>query len=145
MASSQEFVKVMHAYTEIFMHNSMRNFILFSKESGLSMSQIGALFRIQKSESAVSDLSDELGVTPAAASQMLERLFQQNLVLRSEDPKDRRAKRIVLTEKGQKLLKDAIYARQKWLDELAEKMTDAEREKVVDALHTLILKAKQSE
>ena len=60
-----------------FMRRSMRSLILYSKENELSMSQIGALFQINRGRSNVSDLGEGLGITSAAASQMLERLVQQ--------------------------------------------------------------------
>jgi DNA-binding MarR family transcriptional regulator len=145
MSSTNSFVKVMQEWTEVFMRHSMRNFLLYSKKTNLSMPQIGALFRIHKTPSGVSDLGDELGITPAAASQMLERLFQQKLVLRSEDPDDRRAKQIVLTEKGRQVLDDSMHARQSWLDDLAILLSDSEKKQVIAALDILIKKANQTE
>ncbi len=128
-------------WVEVFMHRSMHTFILYAKESGLSMSQINALFHIQrKGASGVSDIGEDLGVTSAAASQMLERLVQQNLVLRNEDPHDRRLKSIVLTERGQQILRDSIHARQRWLKNLAEAVDPADRPQVQAALQILIEK-----
>ena len=103
MLPTDPFVASLWEWIEVFMRRSMSNFILYSKESGLSMSQIGALFQIRRGASGVSDIGDDLGVTSAAASQMLERLVQQQLILRSEDPHDRRVKQIVLTEKGRQI------------------------------------------
>ena len=94
------------------MRHSMHSFILYSKENSLSMSQIGALFQINHGRSNVSDLSDGLGITNAAASQMLERLVQQELILRSEDPQDRRVKQFVLTGKGCRIMQESLQARQ---------------------------------
>ena len=141
MSSENSLIAALHAWTEIFMRRSMRHVLRYSKESGLSMSQIVALFRVHKAQSSVSDLSEDLGISNAAASQMLERLVQQDLILRSEDPRDRRVKQIVLTEKGCQALRDSIRARQGWLDGLAADLTPEEREKVVAALNILIEKA----
>ena len=136
----------LQTWVEVFMHRSMRNFLLFTKENGLSMSQIGALFHIRrKGASGVSDVGDELGITSAAASQMLERLVQQELVLRSEDPHDRRLKHIVLTERGDQILHGSIQARQRWLRDLASLLDPAEQQQVVSALKILIEKAEQLE
>ena len=89
------------------------------------MSQFGALFHLHRmGSSGVTDLGDHLGVTSAAASQMLDRLVQQGLILRSEDPNDRRVKQIVLTDKGHQVLQESIRARQGWLDDLAETLSD---------------------
>jgi DNA-binding MarR family transcriptional regulator len=127
------------------MRRSMHNFISYSKEKGLSMSQVGALFRIFRGSSSVSDIGDNLGVTSAAASQMLERLVQQGLILRKEDPDDRRVRQIVLTDAGRQILQDSIAARQGWLENLAHTLSDSQREQVISALNILIEKANQLE
>ena len=144
MPEKDPLVQTLEEWMEVFMHRSMRNFILYAKESGLSMSQIGALFRIMhKGSSGVTDLGEELGVTSAAASQMLERLVQQGLVLRSEDPNDRRVKQIVLTDKGRSIIQESIHSRQAWLRDLAETMNEPEKAQAAAALSLLIAKANQ--
>ena len=145
MQQEDQFITTLHAWMGTFMKYSMRSFILYSKETGLSMSQYGALFRILRGASGVSDLGDELGITSAAASQMLDRLVQQELISRTEDPHDRRAKQIVLTEKGRQMLQGSITARQNWLEELAQALTPAEKEQVAAALNLLIEKTKTLE
>ncbi len=145
MQQEDQFIATLHAWMGAFMKYSMRSFILYSKETGLSMSQYGALFRIMRGASGVSDLGDELGITSAAASQMLERLVQQGLITRTEDPHDRRAKQIVLTEKGRQMLQGSMSARQSWLEELARTLTPAEKEQVAAALNLLIEKTKSLE
>jgi DNA-binding MarR family transcriptional regulator len=133
-------------WVESFMRRSMRDFIIYAKESGLSMSQIGAMFHIARHGAlSVSDISEELGVTSAAASQMVDRLVHQGIILRSENPQDRRAKQIVLTERGRQVLQGSIDARQKWLDELSALLTPQEEEQVVAALLILIEKTNQLE
>ena len=144
MQSLNQFSSVLTEWSEVFMINSMRNLIHYSKENGLSMSQIGALFRVfHKGISAVSDIGEELGITCAAASQMVERLVQQGLILRSEAPTDRRMKQIVLTDKGRQVLQEIIYARQSWFGNLASALSESEKGQVVTALNILIDKANQ--
>jgi DNA-binding MarR family transcriptional regulator len=145
MQSVDPFVNTLGEWIEVFMRRSMHNFICYSKEKGLSMSQIGALFRIFRGKSSVSDISDNLGVTSAAASQMLERLVQQGLILRKEDPNDRRVRQIVLTDKGRQILQESIAARQGWLENLSRTLSDSQREQVTAALNILIEKANQLE
>jgi DNA-binding MarR family transcriptional regulator len=69
---------------------------------------------------------------------MLERLVQQELVLRSEDPEDRRVKNLVLTEKGAQIIQESIHASQDWFDQLARTLSTSEKEQVVAALNILI-------
>ena len=137
-------IMIMREFVGVFMRRSMQNFILYSKETGLSMSQFGAMFQVMhKGTSGVTDLGDELGVTSAAASQMLERLVQQGLVTRSEDPHDRRVKQIVLSEKGRRILQESVHARQVWMDELVLSLSPAEREQVTATLLLLLNKTRE--
>lgn len=145
MLEHASFVASFQEWIEIFMRNSLHSFILYSKESGLSMSQIGALSHIHRGCGGVSDMGENMGITSAAASQMLERLVQQGLVLRTEDPIDRRAKRLVLTEKGVQVLQESIRHRQKWLDSLADTLTPAEQEQIAAALTLLVEKSARLE
>jgi DNA-binding MarR family transcriptional regulator len=145
MSVSDPFVATLRSWIEIFMRRSMRNFILYSKECGLSMSQIGALFHIFRRSSGVSNLGDDLGITSAAASQMLERLVQLQLIHRSEDLHDRRFKQIVLTDKGRHTLQESLQARQSWLDDLANTLSTSEKEQITAALNIMIAKANQLE
>jgi len=144
MQPSDRFATTLQEWVGVFMRRSMRNFINYARERGLSMSQVNALFHIHRSGGCgVTDLGDNLGITSAAASQMLERLVQQQLILRTEDPDDRRVKQLVLTEKGMRAIHEGMQARQGWLDDLANKLSASEKEQVSDALQILIDKTKQ--
>ena len=146
MQSADPFVNTLGKWIEIFMRRSMHNFISYSKEKGLSMSQLGALLHLFRGGScSVSDIGDNLGVTNAAASQMLERLVQQGLILRKEDPEDRRVKQVVLTNKGREILQESIAARQVWLESLGQTLSETEREQITAALEVLIEKASRLE
>jgi DNA-binding MarR family transcriptional regulator len=142
MRVADPFIATLQEWIEVSMHRSIRNFICYAREGGLSMSQLGALFHIHRQgTSGVTDLGDHLGVTSAAASQMLERLVQQELILRSEDPSDRRVKQIILTDKGLQVLQESIRARQGWLYDLAETLSASEKGTITAALNILIDKA----
>ena len=139
MPYADPFVVTLQEWIEVSMDRSIRDFIRYSRESGLSMSQLGALFHIhRRGSSGVTDLGDHLGVTGAAASQMLERLVQQELILRSVDPSDRRVKQIVLTTKGLQVLQESIRAKQMWLYDLSEDLSNPEKETITASLNVLI-------
>jgi DNA-binding MarR family transcriptional regulator len=146
MHQTDQFTAVLQEWVAVFMRHSMRNFIQYARESGLSMSQVNALFHIhRKGGCGVSEVGDNLGVTNAAASQMLERLVQQKLVLRTEDPADRRAKQLALTDKGIQAVQHGIHARQGWLEDLADLLSPGEKDQVAAALKILIEKTKKLE
>lgn len=140
MQTTKTFVPTIKELIEVMMRRSMRAFMIYAKDNGISMSQFGALGHIARGAGGVSDIGDDLGISSAAASQMLERLVQMGLILRSEDPHDRRVKQIVLTEKGTQLLHGSWQARQSWLEELVEFLTPEEQEQITGSLAILIEK-----
>src|SRR3990172_4618750 len=105
MSHSQKFTLVVREWSEVFMRRSMRDFIRFTKDTGLSNPQISTLMRLHyHGVCGVSEIGVHLDVTNAAASQMVERLVQQGLLERAEHPDDRRAKQLTLTRKGRALI-----------------------------------------
>lgn len=139
--SADPFVDTLKEWIEVSMHRSMRSFIQYARKNGLSMSHLGALFHLHRmGQCGVTELGDHLDVTSAAASQMLDRLVQQQLILRTEDPGDRRVKQIVLTDEGNRILEGGFSARQRWLEDLAETLSDDEKETIIKALNILIAK-----
>jgi DNA-binding MarR family transcriptional regulator len=146
MQADDIFTITLQKWVSAFMRRSMLNFMGYAQESGFSMSQIHALFHIHRGGSCgVTELGIHLGVTSAAASQLLERLVQQNLILRSENPADRRVKQVVLTDKGKQTVQDCIHARQGWLNDLKRMLSASEKEQVVTALNILIDKMERLE
>ena len=76
------------------------------KTLGLSHAQIGMLFMLfHHSEATVKQISEYLGVTKSAVTQLLDPLVDKKLVNRTHDPKDRRFVRLGLTPSGLLLLK----------------------------------------
>ena len=145
MSQADPFIAALQKWLGISMHRSFRHVLCYARESGLSMSQLGALFHVHRmGHSGVTDLGEHLGVSSPAASQMLDRLVEQGLILRTEDPSDRRAKQIVLTDEGLRVLRESMPARQQWLFELAGSLTDSEKEAVTAALELLGQKARET-
>ncbi|HEY71387.1 MAG TPA: MarR family transcriptional regulator [Anaerolineae bacterium] len=142
--SEETFVAALGEWIEVLMHYSMRRFLRHARERGLSMSHLGAIFHTHRAGGrGVTEIGEHLGVSSAAASQMLDRMVQQDLVMRSEDPKDRRVKRIVLTEKGQRILEECIRARRSWLNEVAGVFSDDEKQTIASALMLLTERVSQ--
>jgi len=144
MTSPDPFLTEMQEWVEVTMRYFVHSFIRSIKEKGFSMNQVSALFFLRRKRSCgVGDMAEHLGVTNAAASQMLERMVEQGLILRSEDPHDRRGKQIVLTDKGINLIKEGMLARQSWVADLVLLLTPDQKEQILPAIKILIEKAKQ--
>jgi DNA-binding MarR family transcriptional regulator len=130
----------------IFRRRMMGNIFAFARDKGLTIGQFGAMFHIShKGGCGVSDIGNDLGVTNSAASQMLDRLVQLELINRSEDPSDRRSKLISLTDKGRQILQEGNLANRIWLEDLARSMDPKEQELVNKAIVILIDKARDLE
>lgn len=143
MLISTEFIQVLRTWSETFMRQSIHDLIRFSKDAGLSMPQVSALFHIHHAdECAISNIGVHLGVTNAAASQMIDRLVQQGLIQRTEDPNDRRVKQLKLTDKGASIVQEGIKVRLLWIENLTGALTIEEQESVISAL-TLLTTAVQ--
>ena len=139
MSNKNEFTRVLRRWAEVFMHRSMRDFNRFTRERGLSMPQLNALMGLHHhGECAMSDLSERMGVTPAASSQLIQRLVELGYLERSEDLADRRIKRISLTPKGTELMREFIDARQRWMERLTDALNPTQQHEIMSALQILI-------
>jgi DNA-binding MarR family transcriptional regulator len=88
----------------------------------------------------VSDIGEYLGITSAASSQLLNRLVEEGLVERSEDPEDRRHKLLVLTPAGREMVRESMEIRQSWLASLANTLTASEQVQVEKSINLLLSK-----
>jgi len=139
-----KFSDALHEWIEIFMNRSMRDTWQFWKDSGLSMPQIGTMMKLRYSGSCgVTEVAGHLGVTNAAASQMIEKLFQAGYLERTEDPVDRRAKQLTLTPKGRALIQKSLDARRRWLEDLVKALSPAEQAEIASALGQLTQAARE--
>jgi DNA-binding MarR family transcriptional regulator len=146
MSPTQKLTQVIHEWSGVFMHRSMRDFKVFMDETELSFSQISVLMRLKHAgKSGVSKIGGQLGVTNAAASQAVDRLVHLGLIERIEDPNDRRAKQLTLTKAGQVLIEKGIEARGRWIKGLTDALTPAEQDMIIAALTLLTKAARKTE
>ncbi len=75
------------------------------QEHHLSLPQLGALhFLRAEGTQSVSAIAHHVQLSLAATSHLIERLVQRGLLARTEDPSDRRQKRVDLTDEGRALV-----------------------------------------
>jgi len=138
------FSQSLRAWMDAFMHRSMSGWNHFAKSTGLSMPQISILMQLHhKGPCGMSQVSDRFDITAAAASQLVDKLFQAGYLERTEDPTDRRAKLLTLSAKGEELIQQGTEERYRWMDDLTSKLSREEQLKVVEALD-ILTKAAQS-
>lgn len=88
--------------------------------------------------SPIRKIAAGLSVSDPAASQLVDRLVQRNLVTREHSKEDRRLARISLTDEGLTLVEEARAARIQWLREILDKMPAERRSNLVDTLEEFI-------
>jgi DNA-binding MarR family transcriptional regulator len=140
------FTQTLHNWMEVSMRRSMQAFARWMSGCGLTKSQIGALMRLYyQGECPISGIGDDLGISTAAASQLVDRLVQMGLIERVEDPNDRRIKQVYLSTAGETLVRHGVEARIGWLDELVGLIDPEKQAAIEDGLQTLISAAKEME
>jgi DNA-binding MarR family transcriptional regulator len=147
MQSPKQLTEVVREWSEVFMHRSMRDFKRFMDATGLSFSQINILMRlVHGGSTGVSEIGEQLGVSNAAASQAVDRLvMEMGLIERTEDPVDRRAKRLTLTKKGRALIEKGVEARSVWIEGLTDALTPDQQNMIISALILLTEAARKME
>lgn len=146
MIPTKAISEIIQEWSEVFMHRSGRDFKRFMDETGLSFSKVNVLMRLFHGRNCgVSGIGEEMGVTNAAASQAVDRLVQLGMIERTEDPDDRRSKRLALTQKGCTLVESGIKARSQWIKDLAVTLTMEQQQTIISALTILTETARKNE
>jgi DNA-binding MarR family transcriptional regulator len=146
MTNSLQITEALRQWVEATTHRTMRDQTRYVKSLGFSMPQFFMLMQVYyKKQCGISDLSERLEITAAAASQAVEKLVQGGFLDRAEDPFDRRAKQVTLSAKGSELIEKSIAERFRWVDKMVETLNADERGKVAETLKILTEKTKEIE
>ena len=133
-----------HSGFEYILAHIIQDFMQFMRQTGLSMHQIHVLMHIYHSpqgECQLSDIGDLADSSKPAASQLVERLVQQGLVERMEDPMDRRNKKLSLTKKSLKLIQNGVTSNRFLMDLMAS--LPAEQREIVHMAFSYLAQAGQ--
>jgi len=146
MSDSLLFEETVRDWLRVYMRRSMQEFQRWSRSSGLSPSHLNTLMGLYHAGSCrTADIVAQIGLTPAAASQIADRLTSLGLVERTEDSEDRRVKRLALTEKGRAWVESGLQAKMAWLVALAQHIPLGDQEQVTRGLACLTRAAMASE
>ncbi|HLT21706.1 MAG TPA: MarR family transcriptional regulator [Thermomicrobiales bacterium] len=104
----------------------------------LTLPQIRTLVSLADGPERMSEIAAQGGTSLSAATAMIDRLVEKGLVVRSQDPRDRRVVVCELTDAGRETLRSLWSIRQDSLRELARHMSEQELRTVVDALEILV-------
>jgi DNA-binding MarR family transcriptional regulator len=103
----------------------------------LSVSEFVVLELCGRGPARASEVARVLGLTPAGATDALDRLEARRLVRRVADATDRRAVQVVLTPAGQRLRRKGRSAKDSTLRYLDQTMSRAERRALSEGLQAL--------
>lgn len=144
MDSKDPLINSIRDFHRVVMEHSVEDFSQWLIENQISRTQIGILMFLHRAKgSQISVLSQELGVSSAAASQIVDRLFQIGFITREEIPGDRRSKLIKLSLKGVEMVKAAHTAHLSWMHPLKHQFTNSEKEEIIRGMSLLTLGAKK--
>ena len=105
-------------------------------ELDLTMPQMRGLFVLDSSDRALAltELAPTMGLSVAAAGRAVDAMVRNGLVSRTEDPVDRRVKRLALTASGRAAIGRLTEARLVALRRFAETLGERERDALAGAL-----------
>jgi DNA-binding MarR family transcriptional regulator len=116
-----------------------RDLINLAHEFELSFSQMKALHYLHgEDDVSVKALGETLGLSLAAVSRAADELVQRGLVDRTEDPIDRRMKRLRLTDKGHDLVQKMRELRMAGFEQFVATLGAKERTQLVKALEPIL-------
>ncbi len=102
-------------------------------------SQMNALFALYGvTNLPMGELADQLGLTESAATRLVDRLINMNLVRRERDEQDRRVVRVRLSSYGQQLAELVFERRQAQVMRFAERLAQPSREALMLGLSDLL-------
>jgi DNA-binding MarR family transcriptional regulator len=107
----------------------------------LTMPQLKALICVSKNNGATSgEIASNLGVGLSTVTGIVDRLIEQGLVTRREDPKDRRITRVLATAQGDRLVTDLLRYRTEMISDILAHL-DTEQLRVVEQAFGYLLQA----
>jgi len=100
---------------------------------------LGALLGLHGREGLKSgELGRYAGLEPSTMTNLLDRMCHNGFVVRRDDPKDRRAQRIYLTDKGRQVVEPMMTAVERALSHALEGISRSNQEIVRDALRRIL-------
>jgi len=117
-----------------------RDLIHLAHDFDLSFSQMKALHALigEPEATSVKRLGEKLGLSLAAMSRAADELVQRGLVNRTEDPTDRRLKRLCLTDEGRDLVQRMRELRMAGFEQFVATLTAKQRTQLAKTLDSIL-------
>ncbi len=147
-AEPAELARGLAGLLRFFTHASDNDFLQQADELDLTLTQLKLLFTLYElpepaageelQHLSVKEVAEELGISLPAASRAIEPLVKRRLVVRKEDELDRRVKRVRLTARGESAVARLMATRVAAAEQMLERFTATQREKLADALTEIL-------
>jgi DNA-binding MarR family transcriptional regulator len=138
MSSQEKLIEAIKNWANLYMFRSFSEYFSYLSDTRIPIQQAYVLTYIYHNGTrSVSTICEHMMVSPAAASQMVDRLEKQDLVQRVPDQRDGRVRNVVLTEQGKTFVQESIAARQNWVNDIPTNLNEDQIEKIASALRKL--------
>lgn len=112
--------------------------------STLSFLQVQALVFLSRNKDVqMTDVAEAFRIELPSATSLVQKLVVSKLVARKTEKKDRRKVKVVLTEKGKKLLKTAMRKREKKIQNYLSLLSENEKKQLLHILKKMIIKMEE--
>ena len=139
MTTQNDVMETLENWAKLYFFQSLTDFFNYLKQTDLSMLQAYALAHLFfKGPLKMSDLCEHMQVSPAAASQLIDRLEKLEMVERISDPDDRRVRKIVVLETGKDFVQENFRFSQGWLSEIPADITPEQLSQITEVLSMLL-------
>jgi len=107
----------------------LKDYIARQAGDDLDQAGIAALYVLHAEDDSlrITDLAARLGIDSPAVTRKVQQLEHLGLVVRSPDPVDGRASRLLLTRDGRRTIERLLEARRVWLEELLSEWPTPDR------------------
>ena len=103
----------------------------------LTVEQFQVLRRIRRGIASVSAIADDGRTSRSAVSKAVDILVNKGLVIRQQDPADRRNIPLALTAEGQRVIAAIYDETERWLANRFERLSEAELESLLQSMDLL--------
>jgi DNA-binding MarR family transcriptional regulator len=132
---------LMALFRHLWTYDRGGGFLQAIEGSRLTLTQVKALLALDSDQGGpcpIRQLAEDLGITPPTATRAVDALVERELVSRTEDPEDRRVRRIAITEAGHRLVGELASRRAAEFEAFAEELSAGQRRKLLAALEALL-------
>ena len=140
-AVADEFATAVLTASRVLVGVSARS--LAGVEDRLTLSQFRTLVVLEGRAPTLSELADRLGVTASTAMRTVDRLAEADLVVRGENPRDRREVRLELTPEGARVVREVTALRRAEVARIVARMPTAQRAHLLAALQSFAVAAEE--